>query len=179
MFEGLKAVLKRQPEGRISDDSLQSVISPVVITYRDFKTLHKKILIPVDFFFWCFEVSVKNKFLTNNSNLVPNLRKQAGSYLKKANMKTITTSDRGGGITEKIVEAVEETREKLLGLLEGDGNIGWFRLPNSGRLLCVTCNDKSYSKAGFCKIRNRRKKKWHKYYMWSCSGIHCVVSQKY
>ena len=51
MFEGLKAVLKRQPEGRISDDSLQSVISPVVITYRDFKTLHKKILIPVDFFF--------------------------------------------------------------------------------------------------------------------------------
>ena len=73
-------------------------------------------------------------------------------YLRKADSTKITTSDRAGGITDKNVEAVEKTREQLLALLEGDESIGCFRLPNSGRMFCVTCNSPSYSKAGFCKI---------------------------
>ena len=92
--------------------------------------------------------------LTNNPNIFSNIRVQARSYLQKADKTTITTSDRGGRITDKMVEGLEETRKGLLSLLEGDKLFGCLRLPNKGKLFCVTCNSQSYSKAGVCKIRN-------------------------
>ena len=64
-----------------------------------------------------------NSHITNNSHIVAILRTEARSYLEKAATETITTSDRGGGMTKNMVKGVEELREKMVDMLKENGNL--------------------------------------------------------
>ena len=54
-----------------------------------------------------------------------------------------------------MVRKVEQTREKLMDLSEEDEDLGCFHLSLSVKHFCVTCNEKSNSTAGICKISKK------------------------
>jgi len=121
-YGGINAVLKRQPEGRILDDSFQRVIGPVIINYNlimmrpdAMQSLesqdHQKVVMLnrmiyadsekftlFDYLTAAITTIIfiirlqQRKVLNNNPNIVSNLREEARSYLKKADKTTITTS---------------------------------------------------------------------------------------